>query len=169
MSDMVKAILDSAERRIRAGGFDGFSYRDIAADVGIKASSVHYHFPSKESLAASVIRRYTATVADMADEALKQDGRVVRVWTRLFRGTAFSVDHMCPATVLGAGAMGLPAEVAAEVTIFFQMCLDKMVAQGLAPAEADKVLSTLIGALVTSNAVGDPAAYDRATSALVAA
>ena len=32
---------------MRRGGFHGFSFRDLAADVGIKSASVHYHFPIK--------------------------------------------------------------------------------------------------------------------------
>jgi AcrR family transcriptional regulator len=59
MSDVNTAILNAAEARMRLGGFNGFSFRDIAADVGVKSSSVHYHFPTKETLAAAVIHRYT--------------------------------------------------------------------------------------------------------------
>ncbi len=57
ISDVKTAIMDAAERRMQLGGFGGFSFREIAADVGIKSSSVHYHFPTKEDLAAAVIRR----------------------------------------------------------------------------------------------------------------
>ena len=41
MSDVKTAIMDAAERRMQLGGFGGFSFREIAADVGIKSSSVH--------------------------------------------------------------------------------------------------------------------------------
>ena len=58
MSDVKTAIMDAAERRMQRGGFGGFSFREIAADVGIKSSSVHYHFPTKEDLSAAVIRRW---------------------------------------------------------------------------------------------------------------
>jgi TetR/AcrR family transcriptional repressor of nem operon len=58
MSDVKAAIMDAAERRMQQGGFGGFSFREIAADVGIKSSSVHYHFPTKEDLAAAVIHRW---------------------------------------------------------------------------------------------------------------
>src|ERR1700676_3710637 len=56
MSDVKTAIMDAAEKRMRLAGFTGFSFREIAADVGIKSSSVHYHFPTKENLAAAVTR-----------------------------------------------------------------------------------------------------------------
>jgi TetR/AcrR family transcriptional repressor of nem operon len=59
MNAMAESIMDAAERRIRLGGFNGFSFREVAADVGVKSSSVHYHFPTKERLAAAVVHRYT--------------------------------------------------------------------------------------------------------------
>src|ERR1700759_1751201 len=127
MSDMKTAIMDSAERRMQAGGFFGFSFREIAADVGIKSSSVHYHFPTKEDLAAAVIRRWADNTAEHIDEAFKKDPDPVRVWTKAFRGTAMAEPHMCPCTGLGASAHDLPDQVAAEVKRFFMMCQDKLV------------------------------------------
>ena len=52
-------IVAAAERRMRESGFHGFSFRDIAADVGIKSASVHHHFPTKEDLGAAVAQAYT--------------------------------------------------------------------------------------------------------------
>ena len=37
MSDVKAAIMDAAERRMQQGGFGGFSFREIAADVGVKS------------------------------------------------------------------------------------------------------------------------------------
>jgi hypothetical protein len=42
-----------------------------------------------------------------------------------------------------------------------------MVAEGLSQANAHKLLSTLVGALVVANALGDTAEYDRATEKLL--
>src|SRR5512133_1343618 len=105
VSDVAAAIMDAAERRMRRGGFNGFSFRDIAADVGVKSSSVHYHFPTKEKLAAAVIRRYTQEVSELSDQEAKKGGDPVKVWTRAFRGTLNSDDRMCPCVVLGAGSL----------------------------------------------------------------
>ena len=109
MSDVKTAIMDAAERRMQLGGFGGFSFREIAADVGIKSSSVHYHFPTKEDLAAAVIRRWAEETSKFIDEELEKDPDPVRVWTNAFRGTALSEGHMCPCTVLGAGVAGFAA------------------------------------------------------------
>ena len=167
MSDAAVAIMDAAERRIRLGGFNGFSFREIAADVGIKSSSVHYHFPTKENLAAAVIHRYTDEVAEFIEQELAKDPDPVRVWTRAFRGTLHSAERMCPCTVLGAASLDLPREVAVEVKRFFQMCLDKLIAGGLPSNSAAELLSTITGAMVVANALGDMTAYDRATRDLI--
>ena len=167
MSDVKTAIMDAAERRMQLGGFGGFSFREIAADVGIKSSSVHYHFPTKEDLAAAVIRRWAEETSKFIDEELEKDPDPVRAWTNAFRGTALSEGRMCPCTALGAASQDLPPEVAREVKGFFKMCLDKLVAEGLSPSNAAEVLSTITGALVVANALADTAAYDRATSDLL--
>jgi TetR/AcrR family transcriptional repressor of nem operon len=167
MSDMKTAIMDAAQRRMQAGGFGGFSFREIAADVGIKSSSVHYHFPTKEDLAAAVIRRWSEYTSDLIDQELEKDPDPVRVWTKAFRGTAFSEPHMCPCTVLGASSHDLPKQVAMEVKRFFKVCQDKLIAGGLSPNKAREFLSTIVGALVVANALRDTAEYDRATKGLL--
>ena len=167
MKDAKTAIMDAAERRMQLGGFGGFSFREIAADVGIKSSSVHYHFPTKEDLAAAVIRRWAEETSEFIDKELEKDRDPVRVWTNAFRGTALSEGRMCPCTVLGAGSQDLPPAVASEVKGFFKMCLDKLVAEGLSPSHAAEVLATITGALVLANALGETTAYDRATSDLL--
>ena len=167
MRDMKTAIMDAAERRMQLGGFGGFSFREIAADVGIKSASVHYHFPTKDDLAAAVLRRWAEHTSEVVDEELKKDPDPVRAWTKAFRGTAYSDAHMCPCTVLGAASQDLPQQVAKEVKGFFKMCQKKLVAAGLSPTDAAKILSTITGALVIANALGDVAEYDRATRELV--
>src|SRR6202011_1309266 len=167
MSEAAAEIMDAAERRMRIGGFNGFSFREIAADVGVKSSSVHYHFPTKEKLAAAVIHRYTDEVAELIDQELAADSDPVKVWTRAFRGTLHSEYHMCPAAVLGAASRDLPAEVVVEVKRFFKMCLDKIGKEGFSSKQAAEFLSTIVGALVVANALDDTAVYDRATSDMV--
>jgi TetR/AcrR family transcriptional repressor of nem operon len=167
LKDVKTAIMDAAERRMRAGGFGGFSFREIALDVGMKSSSVHYHFPTKDDLAAAVVRRWTDDTSKSIDKELEKNPDPVRVWTKAFRGTAMSKGRMCPCTVLAAASRDLPREVAREVKGFFKMCLDKLVAEGLSPDKAAELLSTITGALVVANALGDALAYDRATSALL--
>src|SRR6202050_5304997 len=52
------AILDVAEQLAQTRGYNGFSYADIAAPLGVTKASLHYPFPSKAQLGAALIDRY---------------------------------------------------------------------------------------------------------------
>src|ERR671936_3052482 len=56
-------ILDSAERLVQRRGFNGFSYADVAAELGITKASLHYHFAGKAELGQALVERYTARFA----------------------------------------------------------------------------------------------------------
>ena len=51
-------ILDAAERFFQTVGYNGFSIRDLGADVGITSASLHHHFPTKEDLGTATLERY---------------------------------------------------------------------------------------------------------------
>ena len=44
---------------VQQTGLKGLSFRTLAAEVGVKSSSVHYYFPEKADLAFSLIQRYS--------------------------------------------------------------------------------------------------------------
>jgi TetR/AcrR family transcriptional repressor of nem operon len=50
-------ILELAEDFIRTKGYNGFSYSDISQALAVKNAAVHYYFPTKESLGASVLEK----------------------------------------------------------------------------------------------------------------
>src|SRR5690349_16263406 len=51
-------ILACARSLIVTGGYNGFSYADIADVVGIRKASIHHHFPSKAELVRILVARY---------------------------------------------------------------------------------------------------------------
>ncbi|WP_297480313.1 TetR/AcrR family transcriptional regulator [uncultured Photobacterium sp.] len=53
-------IADIAEKYIQCRGFNGFSFRDIQDELGIKTASIHYHYKTKQDLAIVVFERYLA-------------------------------------------------------------------------------------------------------------
>lgn len=57
MSNTKTKILDVAERLTQTKGFNCFSYLDLAAEIGIKSSSIHYHFKTKADLALALVER----------------------------------------------------------------------------------------------------------------
>ena len=56
-------ILDVAEGLVQVRGFNGFSYADISAEVGITKAALHYHFSAKADLGLALITRYAGRFA----------------------------------------------------------------------------------------------------------
>ncbi|NJK45439.1 MAG: TetR/AcrR family transcriptional regulator [Pleurocapsa sp. SU_196_0] len=56
-------VLDVAQHLVQTRGFNGFSYADIAARLGIRNAAIHYHYPSKADLGQALARRYRQTFA----------------------------------------------------------------------------------------------------------
>lgn len=54
-------LLARTQKLIQQGGTQGFSYQQLANDIGIRKASVYYHFPSKEALINAVLIRYIDT------------------------------------------------------------------------------------------------------------
>ena len=166
MRDTTNAIMDAAEVRIRAGGYTGFSFRDLAGDVGVKSASVHYHFPTKETLAAAVARRYRDRFLAVVEQDIAAGHDVVAAWKARFRRALQGDGGMCLCGTLGAAAGTLPEEVLAEARAFFEEGLAQMAARGLTTEKAAQVLATLEGAMLLATVMQRPAAFDEATAAL---
>ena len=58
LSSTADDILACARSLIIMGGYNGFSYADIEAVVGIRKASIHHHFPSKVDLVRALVFRY---------------------------------------------------------------------------------------------------------------
>src|SRR6195256_5391430 len=87
VSDTAQRLMDLAEAHIRDAGYGGFSFRDLAAEIGIKSASVHHHFPTKAILAAAVARRYGDRFFEMvARRHDESGGEVIAIYRSAFRG-----------------------------------------------------------------------------------
>ncbi|HXV31441.1 MAG TPA: TetR/AcrR family transcriptional regulator [Sinorhizobium sp.] len=166
MSETTDAIMDAAEARIRRAGYSGFSFREIAADVGVKSASVHYHFPTKEKLAAAVARRYTDRFLEAVDHRLALGDGLVEAWRQVFRLALHRDGKMCLCGALGATSQDLASEVKEEVKRFFLIGIERLVKGGLRRETAVQVLATLEGAMLTANVLDDPSMFDNGTAAL---
>ncbi len=156
-------ILDFAEAEIRKNGFDGVSFRDIAAAIGVKSASVHYHFPTKADLGVAVTKRYAErmmTSLGAPDDAgmTRRDllARVADVYIAAYRQDTST----CLCAVLGSVVTHLPPETRQEVQQFFAT-LKKWVTTAMEGADTrltpNIVVSTMQGAMVLSIATEDDA------------
>src|ERR1700761_6155919 len=104
MSENAKeAILEAARRRAQAHGYGGLNLRDIAAEAGIKAGSIYYHFPGKAELGAAVARRYWEVTAARLEALSASTGdpeKAIRAYPALFRYALEEQNRMCLASFM---------------------------------------------------------------------
>ncbi|MBO0702765.1 MAG: TetR/AcrR family transcriptional regulator, partial [Candidatus Dormibacteraeota bacterium] len=50
-----QALVQAAYRQIAARGFEGLRTREVAQEVGVNVATLHYYFPTKESLIRGVV------------------------------------------------------------------------------------------------------------------
>ncbi|MEK2687513.1 TetR/AcrR family transcriptional regulator [Bdellovibrio sp. GT3] len=50
--------IEIAKNHLQLRGYNGFSFQDIAAELGIRKASLHYYFASKEDLGLALITDY---------------------------------------------------------------------------------------------------------------
>ncbi|MEM9763414.1 MAG: TetR/AcrR family transcriptional regulator [Pseudomonadota bacterium] len=163
-------ILDAAERRARKGGYNGFSFRDLAEDVGVKSASVHHHFPTKEALVARLAERYTERFMAALEAAIPNEGMLPAL-RRLFRASLEDDNQMCLCGMLAAESAALPPPVVAETRRFFERLIAAVAgpdADAIAHQHALSVVARLEGALLTARVLGDATAFDAATADLAA-
>jgi TetR/AcrR family transcriptional regulator, transcriptional repressor for nem operon len=166
MNETTAAIMDAAEARIRTAGYTGFSFRDLAGDVGVKSASVHYHFSTKEALAAAVARRYKDRFLAAVEQDATAGTDVVSAWKAGFLHAIQSDGGMCLCGILGAAATALPDEVRSEARAFFEESLAQMTKRGLTIERAAQVLATLEGAMLLAIVLQRNSAFDEATATL---
>jgi TetR/AcrR family transcriptional regulator, transcriptional repressor for nem operon len=119
ISETASRILEVAERLAQTRGFNGFSYADIAAELGITKASLHYHFATKTELGCALIVGYSKKF----DEALAQIGAAdprdtLRRYVQLYENVLVR-DRMCLCGMLAAEYSTLPQTMRAELRTFF--------------------------------------------------
>jgi len=181
--DTRQRILDVAERLVQSRGFKGFSYADVAAELGITKASLHYHFPGKAELGEALIVRYGARFMDALEEL---DSRVsdprakLEGYAGLYAGVLRG-KRMCLCGILAAEYETLPKPMHEAVVRFFddnEVWLTGVLAEGRAeetlsfegsPSDAAQtILSGLEGAMLVARPYGDPARFQSAADRLLA-
>ncbi|WP_298380616.1 TetR/AcrR family transcriptional regulator [uncultured Bradyrhizobium sp.] len=116
-----EAILTAATRIAQAHGYGGLNFRDLAADVGIKAPSIYHHFASKADLGAAVAKRYWEDTAADLERISKDAGdprRALNEYPNIFRRSLENGNRLCLCSFMSAEHDDLPTEVQKEVQAF---------------------------------------------------
>ena len=168
-------ILDAAETRMRAAGFNAVSFRDVASDVGVKSASVHYHFPTKEDLGVALVERYAERQFEalkVATEDVLDPSARVAALAQIHSDAFVAGKSICLCAMLSAESVGLPERVNAAVKSFYDDSLAWLRAcfEGDADAatRASAIFAALQGALLLSAASRDEAYMNTAAAAAAA-
>jgi TetR/AcrR family transcriptional regulator, transcriptional repressor for nem operon len=170
VNETAERLMDLAESHIRNAGYGGFSFRELAAEIGIKSASVHHHFPTKATMAAAVARRYGDRFLAAVEGPPKETAEeAIAMYRSAFRTALDRDGRMCLCGVLGAEAGGLPPEVAEATRTFFCRCIEDLSHRMGGPdtkARALHVMATLEGGMVLARVFGSIEAFDQATATL---
>lgn len=171
--DTKQAIMAAARTAVQMRGYNALSFRDLATEVGIKSSSVHYYFPTKGDLGAALARQYTdeflAYLHALPAPAADWQARV-NSYVAVFRATLSRENRMCVGGILAAERPDLAPEVVAEVERFTTLLVDWLAGvlavakPALAPAAVRKwaqaVFAAIEGAQLVARGVNDVAVFD---------
>ena len=181
-TDTASRILDVAERLVQSRGFNGFSYADVASELGISKASLHYHFAGKAELGQALIGRYAARFADALEQIDAGGGDApakLAAYARIY-ADVLRDRRMCLCGMLAADYDTLPQPMRDSVLRFFddnEAWLKDVVDQGQkegslrldgSPREAARALvGGLEGALLISRPYDDPARFEAAAARLL--
>ena len=180
--DTKARILDVAERLVQVRGFNGFSYADVAAELGITKAALHYHFAGKAELGQAIVERYARRFAGALD-AIDASGMTAPGKLHAYADLYLDVlrdDRMCLCGMLAAEFGTLSAPTQATLTRFFddnegwvRAVLDEGVAEasvrlaGPSDDAARLIIGALEGAMLITRPYRDPARFHAAAAQLI--
>ncbi|MEO0927903.1 MAG: TetR/AcrR family transcriptional regulator [Cyanobacteria bacterium J06643_13] len=157
-------ILTVAQHNVQTKGFNGFSYRDLAVEIGIKTSSIHYHFPTKDDLALALVEAYhNAFEAELTKIRVESgSGRSqLKKYIQLFERNLAVDNKFCLCGMLASEINSLSERVKQAIQSFFtanERWLSELIANGQADGSlnqavtpdlaAAQLLATLEGAML---------------------
>ncbi|GAB0120312.1 TetR/AcrR family transcriptional regulator [Acidisoma sp. 7E03] len=167
-----ETILAAARSSAQAHGYGGLSYRDLAADVGIKAASIYHHFASKAELGAAVARRYWEDTAAELDAMLAEGVDPLgslRLYPRIFRRSLEDGNRLCLCSFMSAEYADLPDIVQREARRFADvnvawlakvLVMAEVVVPAQSEARALAIFAAISGAQLYARSRSDVTQFD---------
>jgi TetR/AcrR family transcriptional repressor of nem operon len=182
-TDTPSAILDVAERLVQVRGFNGFSYGDVASELGVTTAALHYHFAGKGELGEALITRYTARFAEALAEIDARGGdpsMKLEAYADLYLDVLRD-QRMCLCGMLAADYQTLPKQMSDAVIRFFddnETWLARVLEHGKAEGTlhftgsaaeaAQMIFGGLEGAMLVARPYGDTERFQAAANRLLA-
>jgi len=102
-------ILQVARELIQTRSYLGFSFQDVADQVGIRKASLYHHFPTKEALGVEVLRTATQAFKDWTAAKPRTPQAALEAYFRMYRNglrAGESVPGGCAGARLGLHRRG---------------------------------------------------------------
>ena len=164
MNETKTKIMDLAEHLIQVNGFNGFSYLDLANEIGIKTASIHYYFKSKDDLAVALVERlhgvYAEAFEDM-DANIKTPQKRLKALIESYKAY-IGGNKFCLCGMMSAEMQSVSPKVRKLLNICFTDFQAWLTRQFKAMGHKDaktqglRFLSMLEGALLLARVKGDP-------------
>ena len=115
--DTRQRILDSAQRLTQTRSFHGFSFQDIADEVGVRKASLYHHFDSKDDVAVAMLKRAADWVrAELSKTEGREPKERLEAYFDIFHQIYGRAERMCPGGSFAAvfDAVSSPVQTAAH-------------------------------------------------------
>lgn len=181
--DTKEHILASAQKLVQQRGFNGFSYADVAAEVGIRKASLHHHFPTKTDLGLALVDAYVTQFEaerQRVSGSLLQADAQLKAYVNLYRMN-LSAERVCLGGMLASDSSTLDPIMLPALKRFFARNMEWLTEilsagaaqkifsyKGTAADHARLLLAALQGGLMIARATGDHEAFDRTVTLLIA-
>lgn len=137
-----RAILECAEKLLQERGYQGWSYQDIATEVGIRKASIHYYFPFKEDLGRALVVAYQAkllTLLAKIDAEAKDPIEKLHGFIN-FMGQVLEVPNMyCLCGMLAADFPTLDSKIQEQLLATF-LVLQSWICRAIEQGEKERKL-----------------------------
>ena len=99
--DTRSQLLDLGQHLFQTRGYNAFSYRDLAEQIGIRNASIHHHFPTKEALGLAIVARYHEWFLEWSHKKLNlSPPEKVEAFFRLYGRFVRDEGKLCPVGML---------------------------------------------------------------------
>ncbi len=183
LSQKASEILGSAQSLMQDKGYNGFSFRDVAAQVGIKSASIHYHFPTKGDLAKAAVGSYREAFSKLLEDISAQNitpRSQLQKYGDIFMDTLTVKHNACLCGILASEAESLPEDVRHQVDGFFddqRAWLSAVVEAGIKDGTFRSVIATqqyaitflsaLEGAMIIARSTQKPEILNQTTDQMI--
>jgi len=99
-------------------GYNAFSYKSISEKIGIKTSSIHYHFPIKTDLGVAVVQHHQQAMQQMVERS--KNANALNKLDKLFTyyGKLAQTHKVCIAGALASDVATLEENLRLALTRF---------------------------------------------------